>query len=109
MKFYEVTSQIVLTSHLIGFDLFVVSKRTWDSLSAEQRQKLESETLKAIDWSTQKHLDEEARLVQFFKDQGLKVYEPDLGAFREHAQQMYLESEFAKNWPDGMLDKINAL
>ena len=109
MKFYEVTSQIVLTSHLIGFDLFVVSKKSWDALSAEQRQKLESETLKAIDWSTQKHLDEEARLVQFFKDQGLKVYEPDLGAFREHAQQMYLESEFAKNWPDGMLDKINAL
>jgi TRAP-type C4-dicarboxylate transport system substrate-binding protein len=109
MKFYEVTSQIVLTSHLIGFDLFVVSKETWDALSAEQRRKLESETQKAIDWSTQKHLDEEARLVQFFKDQGLKVYEPDLAAFRQYAQEKYLQSDFAKDWPDGMLDKINAL
>lgn len=109
MKFYEVTSQIVLTSHLIGFDLFVVSKKTWDSLSAERRQKLESEAKKAIDWSTQKHLDEEARLVQFFKDQGLKVYEPDIDAFRQHAQKMYLESDFAKDWPEGMLDKISAL
>jgi TRAP-type C4-dicarboxylate transport system substrate-binding protein len=109
MKFYEVTSQIVLTSHLIGFDLFVVSKETWDALSAEQRQKLESEAQKAIGWSTQKHLDEEARLVQFFKDQGLKVYEPDLAAFRQYAQEKYLQSEFAKDWPDGMLDKINAL
>ena len=109
MKFYEVTSQIVLTSHLIGFDLFVVSKRAWDSLSADQRQKLESEAKKAIDWSTQKHLDEESRLVQFFKDQGLKVYEPDVAAFRDYAQQKYLGSEFAKDWPEGMLDKINAL
>jgi TRAP-type C4-dicarboxylate transport system substrate-binding protein len=109
MKFYEVTSQIVLTSHLIGFDLFVVSKGTWDSLSPEQQEKLETEVKKAIDWSTQKHLDEEARLVQFFKDQGLKVYEPDVAAFRDYAQKKYLESEFAKDWPQGMLDKINAL
>ncbi len=109
MKFYEVTSQIVLTSHLIGYDLFVVSKETWDSLSPEQQQALETEVQKAIDWSTQKHLDREAELVQFFKDEGLKVYEPDLDAFREHAQQMYLESDFAKDWPEGMLDKINAL
>jgi len=109
MKFYEVTSQIVLTSHLIGYDLFVVSGETWESLSEEQRQTLESEAKKAIDWSTRKHLDEEARLVQFFKDEGLKVYEPDVEAFRKHAQQMYLESDFAEDWPDGMLDKINAL
>jgi len=109
MKFYEVTSQIVLTSHLIGYDLFVVSKQTWDSLTPEQRESLETEVKKAIDWSTQKHLDREAELVQFFKDQGLKVYEPNVGTFREYAQQKYLESEFAKNWPEGMLDKINAL
>jgi len=109
MKFYEVTSQIVLTSHLIGYDLFVVSKQTWDSLSPEQRESLETEVKKAIDWSTQKHLDREAELVQFFKDQGLKVYEPNVGTFREYAQQKYLESEFAKDWPEGMLDKINAL
>ena len=109
MKFYEVTSQIVLTSHLIGFDLFAVSGETWDSLSSEQREKLESEATKAIDWSTQKHLEEEARLVQFFKDQGLKVYEPDLAAFRRYAQQKYLESDLAEDWPEGMLERINAL
>jgi TRAP-type C4-dicarboxylate transport system substrate-binding protein len=109
MKFYEVTSQIVLTSHLIGYDLFVVSKEIWDSLTPEQQEKLEAEVNKSIDWSTQKHLDREAELVQFFTDEGLKVYEPDIDAFRKYAQQMYLESDFAKDWPQGMLDKINAL
>jgi TRAP-type C4-dicarboxylate transport system substrate-binding protein len=109
MKFYEVTSQIVLTSHLIGFDVFAVSEKTWNALSPEQRSVLEAEVKKAIDWSTEKHLSEEARLVQFFKDQGLKVYTPDVEAFRKYAQQKYLESDFAKNWPSGMLEKINAL
>jgi TRAP-type transport system periplasmic protein len=109
MKFYEVTSQIVLTSHLIGYDLFVVSKDTWDSLTPEQQTKLETEVKKAIGWSTEQHLAEESKLVQFFKDEGLKVYTPDVDAFRTYAQQMYLESDLAKDWPEGMLDKINAL
>jgi TRAP-type C4-dicarboxylate transport system substrate-binding protein len=109
MKFYEVTSQIVLTGHLVAFDLFAVSNETWNSLSAEQQETLETEVNKAVGWSTQKHLDREAELVQFFKDEGLNVYTPDVDAFREHAQQMYLESDFAADWPEGMLDKINAL
>ncbi|MEC9346629.1 MAG: sialic acid TRAP transporter substrate-binding protein SiaP [Pseudomonadota bacterium] len=109
MKFYEVTSQIVLTSHLIGYDLFVVSGKTWNSLSDTQKSLLETEARKAIASSTEKHVAEEARLVQFFRDQGLKVYEPDLKAFRDYAQKKYLESDFARDWPAGMLDRINAL
>ena len=34
MKFYEVMSQIVLTSHLVGFDLLTVSKKAWDEMGA---------------------------------------------------------------------------
>ena len=76
MKFYEVTSQIVLTSHLIAFDVFAVSKKTWDSLSPAQQQKLTKQVKKAIDWSTQQHFEREAKLVQFFKDQGLRSTSP---------------------------------
>ena len=45
----------------------------------------------------------------FFKAQGLQVYAPDVAAFRAHAQKKYLESAMAKDWPKGMLDRINAL
>jgi TRAP-type C4-dicarboxylate transport system substrate-binding protein len=38
MKFYEVMSQIALTSHLVGFDVLAVSNKVWDSLSAERRR-----------------------------------------------------------------------
>jgi TRAP-type transport system periplasmic protein len=37
------------------------------------------------------------------------VYAPNINAFRDHAQKLYLASDDAKNWPAGMVDKINAL
>lgn len=109
MKFYEVMSQIVLTSHLIGFDCLTISNKVWNDFSPELQQKVQKAADDAIAFSTQKHLDREKELGEFFKSKGLKLYEPDIKAFREHAQKMYLDSDLAKTWPDGMLDKINAL
>jgi TRAP-type C4-dicarboxylate transport system substrate-binding protein len=63
----------------------------------------------AIEWSQAEHLKQEAELAKSFEEQGLKVYTPDVDAFRAHAQQMYLESDLAKSWPEGLLEKINAL
>ncbi|RXT56500.1 C4-dicarboxylate ABC transporter [Bosea sp. Tri-44] len=109
MKFYEVSSQIVLTSHLVGFDLLCVTKRVWDGMDAKKQAAFQAAADAAIDWSTKEHLAKEAELVDFFKKQGLEVYAPDLKAFRDFAQKKYLESELAKGWVPGMLDKINAL
>ena len=47
--------------------------------------------------------------VETFKGKGLKIYEPDVDAFRKHVQEKYLASDLAKDWPQGMVDKINAL
>ncbi len=109
MKFYEVMSQIVLTSHLVGFDLLTVSKRVWDQMDPAKQAKFQAAADAAIDFSTEKHLAREGELVQFFKEKGLKVYEPDQAAFRKHVQAKHLASDLAKHWPDGMVDKINAL
>lgn len=109
MKFYEVSSQIVLTSHLVGFDLLCVTKRIWDGMDAKKQAAFQAAADAAIDWSTKEHLAKEAELVDFFKKQGLEVYTPDLKAFRDFAQKKYLESELAKGWVPGMIDKINAL
>ncbi|MGE7470041.1 TRAP transporter substrate-binding protein DctP [Bosea sp. NPDC003192] len=109
MKFYEVSSQIVLTSHLVGFDLLCVTKRVWDGMDVKKQAAFQAAADAAIDWSTKEHLAKEAELVDFFKKQGLEVYTPDLKAFRDFAQKKYLESELAKGWVPGMLDKINAL
>ncbi len=109
MKFYEVMSQIVLTSHLVGFDLLCITNRAWNAMNAQQQAAFQRAADAAIDWSTAEHVKREGELVDFFKKQGLDVYTPNLAAFREHAQKMYLASDLAKSWVPGMLEKINAL
>ena len=109
MKFYEVMSQIVLTSHLVGFDLLAVNLKTWESMPPARQKAFQAAADKAINWSAAEHLKREAELAQSFKAQGLEVYAPDVKAFREYAQKLYLGSEQAKSWPQGMLEKINAL
>jgi TRAP-type C4-dicarboxylate transport system substrate-binding protein len=109
MKFYEVMSQIVLTSHLVGFDLLSVSKKVWDEMGADKQAKFQAAADAAIDFSTEKHLAREKELVETFKGKGLKIYEPDVAAFRQFAQEKYLASDLAKDWPAGMVEKINAM
>ena len=109
MKFYEVMSQIVLTSHLVGFDLLTISSKAWSAMTPDQQKAFQAAADKAIDWSQAEHLKQESELVAGFKAKGLEIYEPDVKAFRAFAQKKYLESDLAKNWPAGMLDKINAL
>ena len=109
MKFCEVMDQIVLTSHLVGYDLLVISKTAWDAMSAEQQAEFDAAAKVAIDFSQEEHLKREAELVERFKSAGLNIYEPDQDAFRAYAQQMYLESDLANDWPEGVIDRINAL
>ena len=109
MKFYEVMSQIVLTSHLVGYDLLTVNMKTWQGMSPAKQKAFQAAADRAIAWSAAEHLKREAELVEGFRKQGLEIYAPNVRAFREHAQKIYLSSDQAKDWPKGMLEKINAL
>jgi TRAP-type C4-dicarboxylate transport system substrate-binding protein len=109
MKFNEVMSQIVLTSHLVGYDLLTVNMKTWQGMTPAKQQAFQAAANKAIAWSTAEHLKREAELAEGFRRQGLDVYAPNLNAFREYAQKVYLASDEAKQWPAGMLDRINAM
>ena len=50
-----------------------------------------------------------AQEVYDFAEDFVNGGEPDVAAFRANAQKLYLDSELAKSWPEGILDKINAL
>jgi TRAP-type C4-dicarboxylate transport system substrate-binding protein len=109
MKFYEVLGQIVLTSHLVGFDVLTLNQKTWNAMSPAKQQAFQAAADKAIAWSTAQHQKREAELAEDFRKRGLEVYVPNIPAFRDYAQKVYLGSDEAKAWPAGMLDKINAL
>ncbi|MGE6742930.1 TRAP transporter substrate-binding protein DctP [Allorhizobium pseudoryzae] len=109
MKFYEVTDQIILTAHNIGFGLLLIGSSTFDALPAAEQTRMREAARKGFAWSTAEYEKQEKELVGFFREQGLEVYEPDLEAFRAYAQKQYRESPLSASWPAGMLDKINAL
>jgi len=109
MKFHEVTNQIVLTGHNIGFGLLIIRAQVFDALSPAQRQRLSAAAENSFAWSTAEYLKQEQDLVAYFKGEGLDVYAPDVQAFRAYAQRQYLQSSLSKSWPPGMLEKINAL
>ncbi|CAN0589876.1 unnamed protein product, partial [Ectocarpus sp. 12 AP-2014] len=52
---------------------------------------------------------QEAELVSFFEGEGLKVYTPDVEAFRTHVLEVFKGSKFSQDWPDGVLEQINGL
>lgn len=108
-KFYEVTKQIALTSHLVDLNYVAFSKSVWDQLDAGQQATVQAAAVAAAESGRQAQLEKEANLVSFLTEQGLDVYEPDLAAFRSHVQAQYAGSELAASWPEGVLDKINAL
>ncbi|WP_028033536.1 sialic acid TRAP transporter substrate-binding protein SiaP [Chelativorans sp. J32] len=109
MKFHEVTDQIVLTRHNVGFGLLLINAKLFDSLTPEQQQRMQEAADAAFEWSDAEYIRQEAELIEFFKTEGLDVYEPDIAAFRTYSNKKYLESPLSKDWPEGMLERINAL
>ena len=108
-KFYEVTEQITLTSHLVDGLPMVVNSQTWDQLDESRRASMVEAAQAACDWNNERRYAEEDRLVAFFEEQGMTVTTPDVDAFRSHVQEVYMTSDRAADWPEGWVEQINAL
>jgi TRAP-type C4-dicarboxylate transport system substrate-binding protein len=103
-----VTKQIVLTSHLVDGIFIAISNKAWNAMNATQKQKVKAAAQAASSYNNENRLKEEAQLVDFFKQQGLQVTTPDVDAFRKSVQTTYQNSDYAKVWPKGLVERINA-
>jgi TRAP-type transport system periplasmic protein len=108
MKFDEVTSQFVLTSHVLGYDVMVITTKLWDAMPAAEQARFQAAAEKAVDDYTAKFVAQEKDVMEYFKKEGKKVYTPDVDAFRKFAQKKYLD-KYSQDWPKGALERINAL
>ena len=108
-KFYEVTNQIALTSHLVDLNYIAFSLETWNSLTPDQQLTVQRAADAAAAYGRLRQLDKENNLADFIRAQGVEIYTPDLEAFRTHVQAQYVGSEVAASWPEGVLDRINEL
>jgi tripartite ATP-independent transporter DctP family solute receptor len=108
-KLYEVTRQIVLTSHLVDVLQFAVSVKAWNALSAPDKAEVKKAAGKAGKFNDENRVREEKELLEFFRTQGIAITTPDVQAFRKTVQAAYLKSEYAEKWPRGLLERINAV
>jgi TRAP-type C4-dicarboxylate transport system substrate-binding protein len=108
-KFYEVSKQIVLTSHLVDGLFIAISNKALQALSAAQRSKVQAAAQAAAAFNNENRLKEESQLVEFFKKEGLQISTPDLDAFHKAVQAAYQNADYGKIWPAGLLERINAV
>jgi tripartite ATP-independent transporter DctP family solute receptor len=107
-KFYEVTKQLILTGHLVDGVFLAISSKAWKAMTPEQQKKVQDAAQAGARFNNQNRIKDEEGLIEFFKKEGLTVTVPDVDAFRRHVQKAYLESEFSKSWPAGLLERVNA-
>ncbi len=109
MKFYEVTTQTILTGHLIANNLFSISLKKWNSLTATQQQTLQAAANRTATVISSVAKKDDVDMLEFLRKQGQEVYTPNVKAFRDHVLGVYGKSKFASDWTPGMLERINKI
>ncbi len=107
-KFYEVTKQIVMTSHLVDSLFIAIASKAFNALAPAQKQKVTAAAQAAAAFNNENRIKEESQLVEFFKREGLQVTVPDVDAFHKSVQATYQASDYAQVWPKGLVERINA-
>jgi TRAP-type transport system periplasmic protein len=108
MKFDEVTTQFVLTRHVIAYDVMSIRSKIWDAMTPSQQAKFQAAADTMSNENIKRFDAQEAETLEYFRKEGKKVYEPNVAAFRSFAQKKYIE-KYGNDWPKGALEKINAI
>ena len=108
-KFYEVQKSITITNHLVDSVWPTINVDFWNSLTAEEQEIVMGGVEAGRKFCDETNLGREAELVEFFKGQGVSVYEADLNAFAEHVQAYYLADASSASWDQDLLAQINAM
>ena len=108
-KFYEVTKQMVITSHLVQPVFYTIAKPFYDKLSAEQKQKVQAAATRAARWNDEQRLNDEKTVIDGLAAKGLTVTRPDLAAVRANADKVYAGADAAKAWDRKMMDEVMAV
>lgn len=83
-KHYEIAGYYTLTEHLMVPEIFVFSKKVWDTLSETDRQLIRKASVLAAERERELWAEREAASLQVLKDAGIEVIgEIDKGPFIE--------------------------
>ena len=108
MKFDEVTTQFVLTRHVIALRRDVDPLQDLGRDEAGAAGEVPGRRRQNVGRKHQAVRRTGSEALEYFKKEGKKVYTPDLNAFRTFAQKKYVE-KYGNDWPKGALERINAI
>jgi TRAP-type transport system periplasmic protein len=105
-KFYEVTEQVILTSHMVQPVFFSIAKSFYDKLTPEQRAAVQAAAVVAAKSNDDGRLADETSVADALRTKGLTVEAIDLAPFRLLADKTYAEAELARAWDAGLLKRV---
>lgn len=105
-KLYEVSEQVVLTSHMIQPVFFSIGKPLYDKLNDAQKKALETAAKAAAKSNDDGRLADEKSIVEALKGRGLSVESIDLAPFRALADKVYGSADAAKPWNMAFAKKV---
>lgn len=88
-KMYEIQDYLTLWNYTYENDLFLANTQIWNSLEPKTQKLLSEKAKEACDWGRDLVEEEEAQIVQKFRDSGMTVTElteEELEAFKEAVQ-----------------------
>lgn len=107
-KLYEVSEQVVLTSHMIQPVFINIATPVWNKLNAEQKALLQKAALHAAQTNDEGRLADEKTIIEGLTSRGLALDTPDLAAFRAQADRVYAEDGTSKAWDQAWLKRVIA-
>ena len=109
-KFYQVTKQIVLTNHVIEPVMPTINNTAWNELSPVEQADLVKAVTQQDNWASQQVAAQQVSDIKFLKNHGLKVYSPDIAAFRAPALKSFLcDPAYGGSMLPGMLPYVEKL
>jgi TRAP-type transport system periplasmic protein len=108
-KFHEVTSQVILTKHLVQPVFLAIAKPFFDKLTPEQQAELKAAAREATDVQIAKTLKDERDAIDAFKSANIKIVEPDVAAFRAAVLEQYRKANLMEKWKPGLVARIEAV
>ncbi len=109
-KFYEVTKYVTLTQHVIDSVWPTINEKVWQEMGPELQKKMLEAIETARQFNDTSNLEAEKTLVDFCKQQGMIVVEPDKAAFMKAVQSAYLENkEISGSWDMNLFRRVQAL
>lgn len=106
-QFYEVQSDISLTGHTIATLTTLMSGTTYDNIDDADRKIIIGILRDASASATKEVRDQEASLVQWFKDQGVKVHDVDRQPFMDIVQPLLKGKDMP--WSPETFERLQAI